>query len=128
MRIASNPGKHPRAAAAGILLIVAFLGVGVADCDGARTYQLTISSASGGSVAIPGEGTFAYDAGIVVPLTAMPDDGYQFQSWTGDVAYIADPNSASTTITINGNCAVLANFKTEGETGSDEEPTTPPSS
>jgi hypothetical protein len=117
MRIAANPGKHLRAAAAGILLIVAFLGAGVADCDGARTYQLTISSTSGGSVATPGEGTFSYDAGIVVSLTATPDDGYQFQSWTGDVAYIADPNAASTTIVMNGNYAVLANFETGGGDG-----------
>jgi hypothetical protein len=121
MRIASNPGKHLRAAAAGILLIVAFLGAGVADCDG-DTYQLTISSASGGSVATPGEGTFAYDAGIVVPLMATPDDGYQFLSWTGDIQHIGDPNAASTTIVMNGNYAILANF----ETGSDEERDIPP--
>ena len=111
--------KDRRAAATGILLIVAVLLVGAAACDGAsaRTYQLAISSASGGSVTTPGAGTFVYDAGTVVPLVAAPDDGYQFRSWTGDIPNIADPNAASTTITMNGNYAILANFEMEGETG-----------
>jgi hypothetical protein len=118
MRIASNPGKHLRAATASILLIVAAFIVGVAACDG-DTYQLTISSASGGSVNTPGEGIFTYDEGTVVPLVATPDDGYQFLSWTGDITHIADPNATSTTITINGDYAILANFETEGEADQD---------
>jgi hypothetical protein len=118
MRTASGPGKHNHAAAAvAILLIVAALVIGVAACDGADTYELTISSASGGSVATPGEGTFTYSAGTPVPLVATPDDGYHFQSWTGDITYIANPNGASTTITMNGNYAIVANFETEGGTG-----------
>jgi hypothetical protein len=130
MRIAFAPRKHHYLTAVGIILIVAALVIGVAACDGAGadTYELTISSPSGGSVATPGEGTFTYDAGMVVPLVATPDDGYQFGSWTGDIANIADPNSVSSTITMNGNYAILATFETEGETDSDEEPIVPPSS
>jgi hypothetical protein len=119
MRITFVWGKHDLATAAGIFLIVVALVVGVTGCDGARTCQLTISSALGGNVTIPGEGTFAYDAGTVVPLVATPDEAYQFRSWTGDVAYIANPNAASTTITMNGNYAIVANFETEGGTGPD---------
>jgi hypothetical protein len=52
----------------------------------------------------------------VVQLVATPDDGYQFRSWTGDVAYIPDANAASITITVNGDYAIVANFETEGET------------
>jgi hypothetical protein len=110
--------KHNYSAAVGIFLIVAALMVGITACDG-DTYQLTISSASGGSVNTPGEGIFTYDAGTVVQLVATPNYGYQFCSWTGDIDHIADPNAASTTITINGNCAVFANFEAEGEAGPD---------
>ena len=119
MRIASGSGKHHHAAAVSILLIVAVLVVGVAACDGdgASTYQLMISSASGGNVTVPGEGTFAYPAGTVVPLVATPDDGYQFSSWTGDTTYVASSSAASTIITVNGDCAIVANFETEGEAG-----------
>lgn len=110
---------HHHAAAVGILLIVVVLVAGAVACDGAGadTYQLSISSGSGGNVTAPGEGTYAYPAGTVVPVAATPDEGYQFHSWTGDVTHIANPNAASTTITMNGNYAIVANFQTEGETG-----------
>jgi len=117
MKISFASVKHPRAAAVAVFLIVAVLMAGIAACDGAGTYQLTISCTSGGNVTAPGEGTFPYPAGTVVQLVAIPDDGYQFRSWTGDITYIADPNSASTTITMNGNCAIVANFETEGGGG-----------
>lgn len=126
MRIAFGSGKHHHAALVGTFLIVAALVVGVTACDGADTYQLTVSSTSGGNVTSPGEGIFTYDAGTMVQLVATPDDGYQFRSWTGDVAYVADPNSASTTITMNGSYAVVANFEIEGGTdGGDGGPIRP---
>lgn len=111
--------KHHHGAAVGIVLIVAALVVGVMACDGAGAdiYQLTISSGSGGNVTIPGEGTSTYQADTVVYLVATPDDGYEFHLWTGDVQHIADPDAASTTITMNGNYAIVANFEIEGETG-----------
>jgi len=89
------------------------------DGNGTGTYQLAVSSASGGSVATPGLGTFTYDGGMVVQLHATPHDGYRFDSWTGDIASIGDPNAASTIITMNGNYAVVANFQTEGGEGPD---------
>jgi hypothetical protein len=119
MRIASGSVKDHHVLTVAIFLIVAVLVAGAAACDGAHTYQLTISSASGGNVTLPGEGTFPYPAGTVVQLTAMPDEGYQFRSWTGDIQHIANSNSASTTITMNGNYAIVANFETEGGEGSD---------
>jgi hypothetical protein len=74
-------------------------------------YDLTISSTEGGSVTTPGEGTFTYDVGKVVNLVASPGAGYQFDNWTGDVATIADVNDATTTITMNGDYSVTANFE-----------------
>jgi len=75
-------------------------------------YDLTVSifSTGGGSVVEPGEGVFTYDEGTVVDLVAIPDAGYRFVEWTGDVGTIADVHDASTTITMNGDYAVRANF------------------
>jgi len=72
--------------------------------------SLTISSTAGGSVTSPGEGTFTYLAGTVVNLVATADSGYNFVNWTGETDTVADVNSASTTITVLGNCSITANF------------------
>ncbi len=73
-------------------------------------YDLTISSTEGGSVTIPGEGNFAYDKGTVVNLVATPEAGYQFLNWTGNVSTIANVGDATTTITVNKDCSIAANF------------------
>ena len=73
-------------------------------------YDLTISSTYGGSVTVPGEGTFAFDAGTVVDLVADANTGYMFIYWTGDVDTIANANVATTTITMNGDYTITANF------------------
>ncbi len=61
----------------------------------------------------PGMGTFSYDTGTVVSLMATPTCIYQYRfvNWTGDVGTIANTNAASTTITMNGNCSIRANFE-----------------
>lgn len=74
-------------------------------------HSLTISSTEGGSVAQPGEGTFAYDDGAVVALVAEADDGYRFVGWTGDTATVEDVEAAGTTITIDGDYAISAGFE-----------------
>jgi hypothetical protein len=75
-------------------------------------YDLTIDSTVGGNVTTPGEGLFPdYDAGTVVDLVATPDAGYRFVNWTGDVGTIADVYAASTTITVNGDYSITANFE-----------------
>jgi hypothetical protein len=74
-------------------------------------YSLTISNTTGGSVTTPREGTFTYNAGTIVNLVAKPDSGYQFVNWAGDVGTIGNVSAASTTITMNGNYSVKANFE-----------------
>jgi internalin A len=76
-------------------------------------YDLTISSSAGGSVMTPGEGTFAYAEETAVNLVATPDACCYFVNWTGDVGTIANINAASTTITMNSDYSINANF--EGE-------------
>ncbi|MFC1937825.1 leucine-rich repeat domain-containing protein, partial [Chloroflexota bacterium] len=73
--------------------------------------NLTVSSTAGGSVSTPGEGIFTYNAGTVVNLIVGPPAvGYQFVNWTGDVATVADVNSEATTITMNADYSITANF------------------
>mgnify|MGYP001140266132 CR=1 FL=1 len=70
---------------------------------------LTISSL-GGLVTTPGEGTFTCDPWTVVDLVAEPDEGYRFNNWSGDVGSIVDVGAALTTIIMDGDHAVRANF------------------
>jgi len=78
---------------------------------------LTISSTGGGSVLTPGEGTFSCPFGTNVNLVAVPDEGYQFVKWTGNVSTIADVYDASTNITMNDSYDIIASFNGTGGTG-----------
>lgn len=74
---------------------------------------LTISSASGGDVTDPGEGSFDYDHNTDVNLVATADLGYYFVNWTGtavDAGRVADPNSTTTVVTMDADYTVVANF------------------
>jgi len=70
-------------------------------------YTLSVSAGHGGTVTSPGIGDFAYLAGTSVSLSAAPDPGYAFSHWSGDVG---DSKSPSTSITLNGDASVSANF------------------
>ena len=76
---------------------------------------LTTSSTLGGSVTTPGEGPYQYDHGTDANIVASPDVGFYFLNWTGtgvDADKVADPNAASTTITMDGDYTAVANFAT----------------
>ena len=73
-------------------------------------YNLTLGAGSGGNVTAPGMGTYTYARGTVVDIVATPDSCHTFASWSGDTGTIANPSSASTTITMNSNCSIQANF------------------
>lgn len=75
-----------------------------------KTCDLTISSTAGGSVTTPGEGTFTYQAGTVVDLAAEASECSWFGNWTGDVGTVGNVNTASTTITVDGNYSITASF------------------
>jgi len=73
------------------------------------TYTLTMAvDPEGGGSTDPTVGEHTYNEGTVVDITATPADGYQFVNWEGDVA---NSNSATTTVTIDGNKTVTANFE-----------------
>ena len=105
----------------GVLLLVLALIAGTVGCPATPPtdpeptlpiqYNLTISSTAGGSVTTPGEGAFNYDEGDVVDLVADAEEGYEFVEWTGGVDTITDVNASSSTITINGDYEITANFE-----------------
>jgi len=80
-------------------------------------YDLTISSTAGGEVTEPGEGTFSYGEGTPVGLVATAIESYEFVNWTGDVGTMTNANAAATTITMNDDYSVTANFQVVGGDG-----------
>ena len=48
-----------------------------------------------------------YTAGTVVQLTAVPNTGYVFSSWSGDASGTSNPVS----VTMDGNKSVTANMR-----------------
>jgi Divergent InlB B-repeat domain len=74
-------------------------------------YSLVIMATGEGSVTAPGKGTYVYDAGTVVDLAVTVASGYEFAGWTGNVSTIADVKATSTTIAMNGDYLILANFR-----------------
>jgi len=90
--------------------INAFSAVRLVD-DIDKLYALTVSSTDGGSVINPGERTSLYQYGAVVDLRAVADSNYIFTEWTGDTDTIANTKYIQTTITIEGDYSITANFK-----------------
>jgi len=74
-------------------------------------YDLTISSTAGGTVMEPGEGTFTYNEGTVVDLSIAVEESARFVNWTGDVDTVADVNAHTTSITMDDDYSITANFK-----------------
>jgi hypothetical protein len=78
-----------------------------------QQYSLTATSTAGGSITMPGDGTFMWDGGTVVNLVAEAEEGYKFVNWTGDVSAVGDVNATQTTITMNGSYSITANFESK---------------
>jgi hypothetical protein len=75
------------------------------------TYNLTIFSTTGGMVTTPGPGSHTYHAGETVDLVVEAEKSYRFVNWTGDVDTIADVTATRTTITMDGDYSITANFE-----------------
>lgn len=71
-----------------------------------KQYTLTTSSEEGGSID-PAPGTYTYDSGASVTVTAVPDKGYIFAGWSGSVSGSANP----VVLTMNSDKEVKARFK-----------------
>lgn len=77
-------------------------------------YTVTISAGDGGSVDPYGDQQIG---STPVEVTATPNSGYEFVNWTayGGVS-VAEPSSATTTVTATKAGTLKANFKTKGST------------
>jgi C1A family cysteine protease len=76
--------------------------------------SLTVSAGVGGTVAAPGIGTYSYDYGSNVNISASEYENYTFLNWTGSAVTagkVANPDSASTVVLMDANYTVHANFK-----------------
>ena len=74
----------------------------------AVTHDLTMAvSPNGAGTTNPAVGPHSYTENSVVNITATPALGYAFSSWTGGVA---NASSASTTVTMDADKTVTANF------------------
>ncbi|MEF8835840.1 MAG: hypothetical protein V5A76_06760, partial [Candidatus Thermoplasmatota archaeon] len=73
--------------------------------------ELTITSTEGGSVEVPGEGTFEYNYNETVNLEAASMEGYQFVEWTNETTNIENTTHTSTNITMMDHYTINATFE-----------------
>jgi len=94
-------------------------------------FTLTTSVNPSGAGTVSPSGSNDYNPGTVVALSATAASGFMFANWTGDVA---NASSATTTITMNDDETVIANFTeacyplTLSHTGNGSNPTASPTS
>ncbi len=74
------------------------------------TYTLTITTVGEGEVSIDPQRDF-YDAGTVVTLTALPQAGWTFTGWSGDL----DGDASPVAITMTGHKTITATFTVRSE-------------
>ncbi|MEJ2047682.1 MAG: hypothetical protein P8X92_06850, partial [Dehalococcoidia bacterium] len=97
------------------------------DLDGAESAQTQVSVTSdktvtahfspvmhtisiqvvGNGATEPAAGSYQYNEGDSVSITAIPDDGWQFAGWSGDAD---DTESAQTQVTVTSDKVVTAHF------------------
>jgi len=78
--------------------------------DDVPSYTLTMA-VNGNGTTTPAVGNHTYTAGTVVNITAKADKGWQFVNWTtANMSEIANATAASTTVTVDENKTVTANF------------------
>ena len=79
----------------------------------ATTYTLTVErNPTAGGTTNPASSQTNINAGQQINISATPANGYTFANWTitSGSGNIANANNVSTTITVNGNVTVRANF------------------
>jgi hypothetical protein len=78
---------------------------------------LMIHLTAGGDVPYPGSGMHKYYTGTATGIRAVAYEGYRFAGWTGsavNAGAVANPASANTTVTMNADYEITANFQVAG--------------
>ena len=97
----------------GIFIIIIIIGALTAPT---HTHRLSVSaSPSGGGSVSPSGGE--YESGVQVVITASPSSGYTFDHWSG----ASSGTSSTTTITMDSDKTVTANFKSASTVSVDYE-------
>ncbi len=73
-----------------------------------KAHMLTIAAGSGGSTE-PVPGTYFYDEGTEVSITALPESGYIFNIWTGNIPQEHEDDNPIT-ITMDSDKSITAGF------------------
>ena len=73
----------------------------------ASSYNLSMLNPNGSGTVIPAPGVTQHPEGTIVSISALPDFGNTFQSWSGEVA---NPNASRTTVSMTKNLSIQANF------------------
>jgi len=73
-------------------------------------YELSIS-VQGEGTTDPPQGTNTFGNGEVVTVEAIPDEGWYFVEWTGDIEQIEDPEENKTTIEMLDDYDITADFQ-----------------
>ena len=84
-----------------------------------RQWTLTISAGSGGTVTDPGQGSFPCDDGTALTVVAAAGANHRFVNWTGtavDAGKVANPSFATTTVTMDADYTLQANFAADRRT------------
>jgi uncharacterized repeat protein (TIGR02543 family) len=76
-----------------------------------RTFQLIIGAAKGGTTD-PEPGTYIYNSGREVTITAIPNENFEFKGWNIDASGIENP----LTVTMDKDKYIVASFSKIGET------------
>jgi hypothetical protein len=94
-----------------MMLVVLMTGIVSAGDSNLLGYALLIQqSPPQGGVVTPGAGVHKYEVGQSVPLTAIPNPGYRFLYWLGDVTAMS---SSDTSINLDSPKMVIAVFERE---------------
>jgi hypothetical protein len=73
-----------------------------------------------GGIISPSAGLYHYEPNAQITLSAIPEPGYDFVYWLGDVS---DPTACNTTVYLNGSKVVVAVFEpTEYDSAGDKQP------
>jgi len=86
-----------------------------------QEYELEIDSTEGGEVTEPGEDTYTHFSWEEIDLNAEPEEGYMFTGWAGDTETIENPESEQTSIEIQEDHSITANFVIEDDEDEEDE-------
>jgi M6 family metalloprotease-like protein len=81
-----------------------------------KTYQLTVTAGTGGTITAPSSSPVTVDHGETDTIAASANSGYFFTAWTlvSGGATIADPSAPMTTVTLTSNSTIRADFVRAG--------------